>query len=295
VLPRAGALAALAAWLLVRELTQPFGFHLPGYAIECVVFGGAWLLGEFVRAQRLVAGQLAERAALLDRERAAREREAAQAERLRIARELHDVIAHHLTVIVIQAQAAGVALGGGGAARDALDAIEASGREALTEMRRTLGLLRRDDHEAAAVAEDRAPQPGLDALAPLVAQLARAGLDVAVTVEGEPRALPRAVDLSAYRIVQEALTNSLRHAGGGHAAVRVRYAADRLELEVTDGGSDSVRSASAAGGRAEHAGGVGQVGMRERVALLGGELTLGPRDEGGYRVCVSLPLTGAPP
>jgi signal transduction histidine kinase len=206
-----------------------------------------------------------------------RAREAVADERARIARELHDVVAHDVSVMVVQAQgAARVLEGEQPEVRDALAAIETTGREAVDEMRRLLGVLRRSDEEIAL-----APQPSLAALDELVAGVREAGLPVALEVVGEPVPLPPGVDLSAYRIVQEALTNALKHAGPARARVVVRYAADAVELEVSDDGAgipDAVGT------------GHGLVGMRERVALYGGDLQAGHRRDGGWALRARLPL-----
>lgn len=198
-------------------------------------------------------------------------------ERSRIARELHDVIAHSVSVMVVQAQASQRLLDGEqGEARQALGSIETTGRQALTEMRRLLGILRRTDAELAL-----APQPGLGSLDALIGQFRESGLPVDLRVEGEPRSLPPGVDLSAYRIVQEALTNALKHAGPARADVVVRYSDDGVELEIADDGPGTGK-----GGGSGH----GLVGMRERVALYGGTLESGKQDGGGYFVRARLPL-----
>jgi signal transduction histidine kinase len=199
-------------------------------------------------------------------------------ERGRIARELHDVVAHSVSVMVVQAQAGPRLLGEPEQARGAFRSIEASGREALVELRRLLGILRTGDEHLAI-----GPQPGLGSLQSLVEQMREAGLPVELRVEGEPLQLPPGVDLSAYRIVQEALTNTLKHAGQAEAEVVVRYGASELELEVVDNGSGGAASVNGPG----H----GLIGMRERVALYGGELVTGTRNSGGYAVRARLPLT----
>ena len=206
-----------------------------------------------------------------------RAREAVTDERARIARELHDVIAHDVSVMVVQAQgAARVLEGEQPEVRAALAAIETTGREAVDEMRRLLGVLRRSDEEMAF-----APQPSLTALDALMTAVREAGLPVALEIVGDPVALPPGVDLSAYRIVQEALTNALKHAGPARARVVVRYAADAVELEVSDDGA----------GVADAPGtGHGLVGMRERVALYGGDLQAGRLHEGGWTLRARLPL-----
>jgi signal transduction histidine kinase len=204
-------------------------------------------------------------------------REAVMEERVRIARELHDMVAHSVTVMVIQAGVVRRRLDAGlSVDRDLLRTIESSGREAVGELRRTLGLLRGDGTDAAA----QAPA-GLDRLDELIAQVREAGLTVSVRRDGEPVPLPPAVDLSAYRIVQEALTNVLKHAGPARVTVTVGYRPDGLHLGVTNDGRPVAAPA---------AGGQGLIGMRERAALFGGELTAGPRAEGGFAVAARLPL-----
>jgi len=206
-------------------------------------------------------------------------------ERARIARELHDMVGHALNLIVIQAGGAQRAFESRPElARQSLASIESAGRQALSDMERMLGILR--------VAEGRdqtlSPQPGLSQIDSLAAQVSEAGLPVEVSVEGRPAELPSSVDLSAYRIVQEALTNSLKHAGASRARVAIRYLPDSLDLEVTDDG----RGVSERGPSGDKEG-RGLVGMRERVALFGGELSVGPLPEGGYRVHARLPLRSA--
>jgi signal transduction histidine kinase len=246
---------------------------LPGWFI----MGGAWGLGYALRGRRQEVEALADRSARLEREREEKARAAVAAERERIARELHDVVAHSLSVMVVQAQAADRVLEGEQAsAREALASVHATGRQALVEMRRLVGLLRqREGH-------DLAPQPGLGRLDDLVDQMRDAGLPVELTIEGDRRPLAPGVDLSAYRIVQEALTNALKHAGAATARVAVRFRTDEVELEVVDDGRGP---GGANGGRGGH----GLVGMGERVALYGGTLDLGPVDGRGFRVRARLP------
>jgi signal transduction histidine kinase len=234
------------------------------------IFGGTWLAGRAMQRRR---GR--ERDLIVEREEQARV--AVLEERTRIARELHDVVAHAISVIVLQARGARHALDADrDEARDAVDAIEETASQALREMRRLLGVLRAEGDEVAL-----APQPSLAHLDVLVTHVRDAGLPVDVRVEGSPRELAPAVDLSAYRIVQEALTNALKHAGPARARVVVRYGEDSVELEVADTGS------GAANGQG---GGHGLAGMRERVALFGGQLESGPRGEGGFAVRARLPL-----
>jgi signal transduction histidine kinase len=205
-------------------------------------------------------------------------RQAVQDERSRITRELHDVLAHSVSVMTVQASAVRRLLTPEQEReREALLTVEETGRQALAEMRRLLGIMR-DDAEPAA----RSPQPGIGTLPALVDQVRRSGLPVELTIEGAPVQLPAGVDLSAYRIVQEALTNTLRHAGPAHAWVAVRYAGEDVEIEVANDGASNDGDGT----------GHGLVGMRERVALCGGELVSGPREGGGFRIAARLPVTG---
>jgi signal transduction histidine kinase len=208
---------------------------------------------------------------------AARERAVAN-ERLRIAQELHDVVAHNVSLIVVQAQALG-ATAGDERVQAATDDIADLGRQTMKEMHRTLKLLRGDD------AAELAPQPGLGELPELLERARTAGVGIELTVEGEPRPLDQSVDLSAYRIVQEALTNVVKHAGPANTKVTLGYRSDALELTIADSGHGAASAASP--------GGHGLVGMRERAAMFGGTLTAGPRDGRGFEVRVSLPYGGA--
>jgi signal transduction histidine kinase len=226
---------------------------------------------------RRVVGDRDRRLDLAERERELATREAIIEERARIARELHDVIAHHVSMMVVQAGAERRTLGPAQeSTREVLTTIERVGRGALTEMRRLVGMLRSDD------AEGLAPQPGVADIANLVGQMRSAGLAVELRMEGERREIPVGIDLSAYRIVQEGLTNSLKYAGDAPTVVRVRYGVDSLELEILD---------DARGRPSEvERGGHGLVGMRERVALYGGTLDAGRRPAGGFAVRVMLPI-----
>jgi signal transduction histidine kinase len=223
------------------------------------LFAAAWFWGESGRAR--------------EQERVERERSAVAAERTRIARELHDIVTHNVSVMVVQAAAGNdVFATRPERAREALQAVEETGRRALGELRRLL------DVEAG---DGALPQPGLARVGDLVQQVRRTGLPVELVVEGTARELPEGVDLSAYRIVQEALTNTLRHAYASRATVRIRHVPGTVEIEVDDDGVGA--PATATGGR-------GLVGMRERVALFGGELTAGGRPEGGFRVHARVPV-----
>jgi signal transduction histidine kinase len=220
---------------------------------------------------------LEERAERLDRERELLAERAVAEERIRIAQELHDVVAHNVSLIVVQAQALGATMGDPRVTA-ATDGIADLGRSAMTEMHRTLKLLRGSDEAA-----ERAPQPGLGDLDGLLARSRAAGLQVELSVSGQPRPLPQSVDLSAFRIVQEALTNVVRHAGRAHTTVQVGYRDDGLELTVVDDGD------GATGPRSGDAGGHGLIGMRERAAVFGGSLSAGPRDGHGFEVRALLP------
>ena len=232
-----------------------------------------------VRGRELRAEALAARAALLEREHELRAHEAVAEERARIARELHDLVAHNVSVMVVQAGAERHALGPDQAStREALTSIEQAGRQALVEARRLLGMLRRKDDGS-----ELEPQPSVDHIDVLVEQIERAGLPVTLAVEGEQAPLPAGVDLCAYRIVQEGLTNALKHAGPAHAEVVLRYAPRALDVEVRDDGRGPAR---ANGDGAGH----GLIGMRERVALYGGALEAGARDGGGFAIHAHLPL-----
>jgi signal transduction histidine kinase len=242
-----------------------------------VVVGTAFAVGRIMRDRELRTVASTDRAAALEREREDDLRRATSEERARIARELHDVIAHGVTVMVVQAGAADQIIERDpAAARQALVAIQDSGRQALTDLRRLLGLVRDDD------AMRLAPPRGLRDLDALVDEMRRAGVPIEVETRGTPTDLPAGVDLSAFRILQEALTNVLKHAGEARARVVVAYAPTAIELEVVDDG----RSTS-------HGHGHGLVGMRERVMLYGGTLQAGPAEHGGYRVWARLPLDGA--
>ena len=222
-------------------------------------------------------GDRERRARIAERERDLAGREAVVEERARIARELHDVIAHHVSMIVLQAGAERRAIEpADGSTHEVLVTIEQIGRSALTEMRRLLGMLRTADEQPLA------PQPRLEDVPLLIAQVREAGLPVELSIDGERRQLPDGIELSGYRIVQEALTNAIKHAGDAHARVSIRYGRDSLEIEVADDG---------AGGTGATPIGHGLVGMRERVALYGGRLDASPAPGGGFVVRVTLPAT----
>jgi signal transduction histidine kinase len=237
----------------------------------------AGLLGTSTRNRQALLASLEERAARLELERDQQGRLAAAAERARIARELHDVVAHSVSVMVLQAGAVRHKLPAElEDDRAALGHVERTGRAALAEMRRLLGAMRSDGEGV-----DFAPQPGVDGLRALVEEVELAGLPVELHVEGETFALPRAIDLSAYRIVQEGLTNALKHARATKADVTLGYAPDELRIEVRDDG----RGASSNDGR-----GHGLVGVRERVKIYGGEMSATTRPEGGFVLTARLPI-----
>jgi signal transduction histidine kinase len=241
-----------------------------------VVIATVWILGDNLRTRREYLEELEQKAARAEERQAAEAQRAVNQERTRIARELHDVVAHSMSVMVVQAAAARRIVERSPAdAVAALEAIETTGRESLAEMRRVLGVLRGDDDTA-----DLAPAPGLDDFGRLLQQCEEAGLPVELEVTGEPRRLTPGLELSAYRIVQESLTNSLKHAGPARATVRLHYRPEMLELEVTDDGR---------GAATEPGSGQGLIGMRERVDAFGGTLAVGPRPGGGFRVTASLP------
>jgi signal transduction histidine kinase len=245
-----------------------------------MAIGAACALGYAVQLSQARIQLMQAREAWLEAEYAGREQRMLQQEQARIARELHDVIAHQVCVITALAAGADrLIVTEPQRARPVLNAIEASGREALTEMRALLRVLRTDPTEA-----NRAPQPGLAQLPALAEQMKQAGLPVGLSIEGQPRPLPVPVEVNAYRIVQQALTNSLKHAGPAHADVRVRYRPTVLELDICDDGCGLPETPQA---------GHGLIGMRERAALVGGCLLVGAGPAGGARVVASLPTTSS--
>ena len=246
-----------------------------------LLLGGSWLVGDNVRTRRAYTAELEERAARLEREREEKAVRAVAEERARISRELHDVVAHHVSVIAVQAGAAAEEATTD-PAREALGHIQQTSRQVLAELRSMLEVLSSDE-----AGPGLAPQPSLGEVDELVDQSRPAGLPVELVIAGERRELPAIVDLAAYRIVQEALTNIRTHAGPAHARVELRYTDDALALEVTDDGHAAGQAGNGGGGR-------GLVGMRERVALVGGRLEAGPRPGGGFRVAAVLPLDGGP-
>jgi signal transduction histidine kinase len=252
------------------------------------VVAAAWLLGLFAHNYRTYAATLEERTAELEQAQEELARRAVVEERLRLARELHDVVAHAMSVIAVQSGVgAHVAKTQPKEAAKALAAIEATSRAALEELRRLLGVLRQENEPQG----ELAPVPGLGDLDGLLAEVAKAGLAVRLRVEGTPAPLPAGVDLSAYRIVQEALTNVVKHAGSARAQVVVGYRDQDVRVEVTDDG----RGAAAPTGDGRARVGHGLIGMRERVQVFGGDLEAGPRPGGGFRVAARLPLAADQP
>jgi signal transduction histidine kinase len=287
-LRRAAAGLILAA-PVVAEISHHGGLGLAfpsrggsaaGVALALLQLAAFWLVGVLVRARRQAASLAAQSVA------AQRQAEqAAAAERARIARELHDIIAHHLSVVVLHAAGARAS---GRADPATLEEIENSGRQALSETRRLFGVLREPGEETG-----RAPQPGIGELPVLAGRLRAAGLEISLCIDGDHAALPPAVSVSAYRIVQEALTNVLKHAGPARAEVRVGCADSAVTIDVTDDGPGKPVP-PAVKGAGQVGGGQGLVGMRERVAVFGGDLRAGPRPGGGFTVCARLPI-GEPP
>jgi signal transduction histidine kinase len=248
------------------------------YAGRLAPLVAAWVLGDNMRTRREYFRALEERAAQLEREQQANARRAAAEEQARIAREVHDVVAHNLSVIIVQATAAdAVFTSDPDDAQRAVRTIGTTARQALDELRRVLGVVRTGEERSPGFP----PQPSLAQLDTLVGQVRAAGLAVELETSGEPHELPSALELSVYRIVQEALTNTLRHGDARHATVRLRYDTDAVDVEIVDDGTSS----TANGGS-----GQGLIGMRERAAAFGGRVEAGPDAAGGFRVAARLPL-----
>jgi signal transduction histidine kinase len=273
---------AWAGLAIVLGCITTIVYNIPGHLTAELVlipvdFGIAWAAGLALgeRAQKAEAAEL--RADQAERDREAAARVAVAEERSRIARELHDIVAHAVSVMVLQVGAVRHKLPAVlEEDKDALTDVERAGRRALTEMRRLLAAMRREGEEAELV-----PQPGLDGLDLLIAEISRAGLPVALHVDGDPVPLPRGIDLSAYRIVQEGLTNALKHANASDADVTVRYRPDELEIEIRDNGLGSSTTDGL---------GHGLVGVRERVKIYGGEMSTGTANGGGFVLSTRLPL-----
>jgi len=273
-----GALGVLLTANLVDALGAP-GNRAGDLALGIVVFSIVpWVVGQALRRERQRTAAMHDLARQLEAEREARARDAVAAERGRIARDLHDIVAHAISVIAVQADAASKLLRRDPArAQEPLATVQATARGALAEMRQLVGLLREDDAHGVPLE----PQPGIAELERLVEDTRRSGLPVELEIGGVTRALTSTVDLAAYRIVQEALTNIRKHAGTAHARVRIRYEPDSLDIEILDNGR---------GGDLARNGGHGLIGIRERVGLLGGRVEAGPRVDGGFVLHARLPL-----
>lgn len=271
------------AGLVIAFATLAYVMHafhngLPDIPWITGFFIAAWLTGFILNSRSRQTAELRERAERLEREREAQARAAVAEERARIARELHDIVGHSVSVMTVQASAVRRLLREDQQReREALQIVEEQGRAALSEMRRLVGVLRRPEEAPALV-----PQPSLEYVGKLVEQTREAGLPTELRLEGEPAELPQGIDLTAYRFVQEGLTNALKHANAKHAEVVVRYDNGSVELVVRDDGTGD-----GAGGGSGH----GLVGIRERIAVYGGELAAGPRPEGGYELRARLPVT----
>ncbi|MFI6486637.1 sensor histidine kinase [Streptomyces sp. NPDC050564] len=264
--------------------------HVAIAVFQTVPFALAWVLGDSLRTRRAYFAQLEERAARLEKEREAQAKVAVAAERARIARELHDVVAHNVSVMVVQADGAAYVMDTApDQAKKALETISGTGRQALAEMRRLLGVLRTGEHQESG---EYVPQPDVEQLDDLIEQCRTSGLPVDFKVEGTPRPLPSGVELTAYRIVQEALTNTRKHGGPNTgASVRLVYFDDGLGLLVEDDGKGAPHELYEEGGADGQ--GHGLIGMRERVGMVGGTLDAGPRPGGGFRISALLPLKPA--
>jgi signal transduction histidine kinase len=298
--PTAALIAALTLGAALASTAAAGDSDAQDYLSAALLVAATTAVARGQRSRRAYLTELESSAEHAERARAAEGRQAVQDERVRIARELHDVVAHHVSMVVVQAEAAAVSAPA--EPRAALEAIAETGRGALIELRRLLGVLRTGDGTLAL-----APQPGIAQLEALVHQINNAGMPVTLCVEGRARPLPPGVDLSVFRIVQEALTNTLRHAGPARADVVVRYRDDCLEVDVIDDGRGADRPGGPLrerpvrpghdmdggpetdGGR-DADGGHGLVGIRERVGMLGGSLRAGPRAEGGFAVSARLPI-----
>ncbi len=282
-----------AATLAQIRWPQPDSSALGQVAVaifQTVPFALAWVLGDSMRTRRAYFAQLEERAARLEKEREAQAKVAVAAERARIARELHDVVAHNVSVMVVQADGAAYVLDAApDQAKKALETISSTGRQALAEMRRLLGVLRTGEHQEGG---EYVPQPDVEQIKELVEQCRSSGLPVDFRIEGTPRPLPSGVELTAYRIVQEALTNTRKHGGpNAGASVRLVYFDDGLGLLIEDDGQGAPHELYEDGGADGQ--GHGLIGMRERVGMVGGTLDAGPRPGGGFRISALLPLKPA--
>ncbi|MDL4777024.1 MULTISPECIES: sensor histidine kinase [Thermomonosporaceae] len=283
------ALGGLLAFVyfVASLLLLPVGMSVLVLATDCALVAGVWALGRNLRLRRTYFAELEHRAARLERARGSDARAARIEERSRIARELHDVVAHHVSVMTVQAGAARRIIDRDpGSAREAMSTIEEVGRTALSEMRRIVGVLR-TDRDTEAAGRELAPQPGLGDLGELLDHVRETGLAVQLWIEGEARTPSPGVDVAAFRLIQEALTNTLKHAGSqARAWVRLYYTDADLTVEIEDDG----RGTATIIADNEDNPGHGLVGMYERVALYGGELRIGPRVGGGFGVRARFPL-----
>jgi signal transduction histidine kinase len=279
---RVGLVSAVVLVVITVMSREPF--EVDAILAEGLLVGAAWFLGDALRIRRTQVRKLEELAARLEHEREQVAHAAVARERRVIARELHDVVAHNVSVIAAQAGAAQRVFDS--APDDALaslGSIEGTAREALGEMRRLTGFLRTDSDGVA----DWSPQPGLGSISTLLDQVRDTGVDVSLRIEGEPRPIPAGLDLTAYRITQEALTNVMKHAGRARTQVVLTYHESTIELRIEDEGS-----ALPAGPTTEHRPPFGHLGMRERVALFGGLLRVGQQPHGGFAVEAILPIDG---
>ncbi|MFB4303122.1 sensor histidine kinase [Actinomadura sp. NTSP31] len=275
----AGLVTEMGAGILAFRYASGFRDQLASWWMVSVCVAGVWLLGLYMRTRRAYLASLEERAARLERERDTEVQMAMAGERARIARELHDVVAHNVSVIVVQSDGASFAIESDpGRAKRAMETISSTGRQALAEMRRMLGVLRESD-----TGGSYAPQPGVAQLSELVGQLRSSGLPVSLEIDGVPVEMSEGRQLTVFRIVQEALTNTLKHGGAKVTAkVGLHYFDDAVEIEVSDDGRGA---AAISDGR-----GHGLVGMRERVAVYGGDVEAGPRPGGGFTVRARIPI-----
>lgn len=280
--PRSGTAYGLAVLVPAVTLVAA-GESVWEFLFFAVMFGLGWGSGLLLRRERARSLELADLTAQLRAERAHRERQVVEDERARISRELHDAVAHTMSVMTLQVGVVRHRLADRPVERDALAGVEELGRRGVDELRRVVGLVRTGD------ADGLAPAPSLSRLDDLVTELRATGTDVRLSVEGEPRrGLPAALDASAFRVLQEATSNALRHAPGSPVGVAVRWRDDAVCLEVVDDGPVWPRRATVPG--ADGVGGHGLVGMRERVSLFGGRLEAGPRVGGGFAVRAELPV-----
>ncbi|RKT05541.1 histidine kinase [Streptomyces sp. 3211.6] len=274
----------VAAAVLVVLFTDAKLPHFPNGVVAVLVLVPVFAAAYEIRMWRRRVDEGRARMSTLEHGQVEALNRAIEHERARIARELHDVVTHNVSVMVIQAGAARKIMDAApDQAREALLAVETGGRSAMTELRHVMGLLTMDDGPDAAWASDLTPQPGLNRLEALVHGVRQSGMPVELTVAGQLRPVPPGLELAAYRVVQEALTNTVKHASGATAEVIVEFSVDHLRVEVTDTGGRPSASASSGNGR-------GLIGLRERLAVYGGTLHTGPRPRGGYRVRALIPL-----